>query len=323
MNTPKPINAKPICPKCGYDQSGEIATWESSCPVDGRCPECGLAFAWADVMDPARTALWWYVEHASSTLGIIKRSAGTLRRLALPWVFWRLVGFESAVRLKVLGVWAVMLMIGVHLLVSIPAGMGFWHVASIRYYGSLGNLYQNAGFKGLLMPVINALGSPFIDVGVSYRTGELTLFSGFSSDGVMRDAFLTTFPFIGMTLLWMIVLLVMPTTRRRAKIRSAHVLRAGLISAMTIFFAFELSRGAHGLDMFASKGVFVGFAWERALTESMIPIMMIWVLVFWASAIRVGWKIRPSGLLISMGSIASLLGGFAIYYVMSMYFDWM
>ncbi len=55
----KPIT--PTCPKCGYDQSGEIATWESQCPLEGRCPECGFDFVWADVMDPVpkcETSSW-------------------------------------------------------------------------------------------------------------------------------------------------------------------------------------------------------------------------------------------------------------------------
>jgi hypothetical protein len=273
-------------------------------------------------MNPARTELSWYVEHAHSKREMIQRTAGTMRRLALPWVFWRLVGFESTIRIRALAVWLGLFAAGLHLLVSIPAGFGFWLGASSRYYGSLGSLYQSAGIKGLLVPVINALGYPFVDIGVSYRTGELFVLSGYFNSGSMRETILISVPFIGMTLLWLIIMLVVPTTRRRAKIRSAHVFRATLISMLTIFIAFEMVRLAHGIDMFTSKSGFVSGGSDRLLMETIIPIMMIWLLVFWASAIRVGWKIRPSWSLVFMGSIASLLGGFVIYYVTAVYFDW-
>ena len=36
------------CPRCGYDLSGEIATWTEACPVRGLCTECGLEFAWGE-----------------------------------------------------------------------------------------------------------------------------------------------------------------------------------------------------------------------------------------------------------------------------------
>lgn len=40
----------PRCPRCGYDQSGEVQTWRSACPLHGRCPECGLEFRWRYVL---------------------------------------------------------------------------------------------------------------------------------------------------------------------------------------------------------------------------------------------------------------------------------
>jgi len=309
----------PICPKCGYDQSGEILTWQSRCPLDGRCPECGLGFAWGDVFDPSRTELRWYVEHAHSKWAMLKRTGGTLRRLALPWVYWRAVGVEPEVRLRALLLWAVLMATGLHMLVSIPIGFGLWHGSS-AWYGSIGPVY-GSGLKGVLVPMINAVGSPFVDAFIYRPTGGIRVIWGMSAGGEMRDTILVTLPFIGMTLFWMLVMLVAPVTRKQAKIRAPHVIRATLISSLTIVLAFELTRGAYVLDVLSSRSAFAGWFWQRVLTESLIPIMMIWVLLFWASAIRAGWKIRVSWLLIILGSIASLLGGLAFYFVTVVYLD--
>jgi hypothetical protein len=289
--------------------------------LDGQCPECGQGFAWADVFDPSRTELVWYVEHARTKWAMLSRTAGTMRRLALPWVYWRAVGVQAEIRLKRLVLWVVSFVIGLHLLVSVPVGFGLWFAARAQYYGSLGNLYQHAGFKGLLMPVTNAVSTPFLSVEYSYRFGNFLVQSGIYSGGELRDAILISLPFVGMTLLWMVVMLVVPVTRKHAKIRSAHVIRAALVCSLTIVLAFELTRGAYALDVWTSKGAFTGWFWRRVLAESLIPVMMLWVLVFWGSAIRVGWKIRPSGALIVLGSITSLLGGFVVYFVTAVYLD--
>jgi len=56
-----PVSA---CPRCGYDVSGAVPTWKESCPLDGRCSECGLGFAWVDIFRPERVFPRWSFEHA-------------------------------------------------------------------------------------------------------------------------------------------------------------------------------------------------------------------------------------------------------------------
>lgn len=52
------MTLRPDCPRCGYDQSGVIATWQDSCPLAGLCSECGLTFAWSAVLNPEIRATW-------------------------------------------------------------------------------------------------------------------------------------------------------------------------------------------------------------------------------------------------------------------------
>jgi hypothetical protein len=69
MTTPNaqpstPVDEAPRCPRCGYDVSVAVEQWpRDRCPVDGLCTECGLEFAWGEVLSPERRAPWWFIEH--------------------------------------------------------------------------------------------------------------------------------------------------------------------------------------------------------------------------------------------------------------------
>jgi hypothetical protein len=56
------------CPRCGYDQAGEIARWEvadpPACPLHGQCTECGLGLEWRLVMRPELQVPLWFIETA-------------------------------------------------------------------------------------------------------------------------------------------------------------------------------------------------------------------------------------------------------------------
>ena len=58
-----PNETMPECPRCGYDLRGITESWRNACPVDGRCAECGLEFAWRDVFAGDAMAPSWCVEY--------------------------------------------------------------------------------------------------------------------------------------------------------------------------------------------------------------------------------------------------------------------
>ena len=83
----------PACPRCEYDLSGNIATWQSDgeCPLEGTCPECGQALHWHDVHRQARL-INGFVEDA---YGVRRRLTWAIRTTlwtVWPWVFWSRVG---------------------------------------------------------------------------------------------------------------------------------------------------------------------------------------------------------------------------------------
>jgi hypothetical protein len=95
----------PICPRCGYDQSGVIATWREACPLRGLCSECGLDYECSTVLGAAALGPRWSVEHGRRlTFGRLARAwwRGMVQRR-----LWR--DFDLAYPIKPRRLWALAL----------------------------------------------------------------------------------------------------------------------------------------------------------------------------------------------------------------------
>ena len=79
------------CPRCGYDQRGELATWTQSCPLEATCSECGLRWRWAALLGKADQPPSWCVEYATALFDFVFRSLKTMLMAYRPWAFWRSV----------------------------------------------------------------------------------------------------------------------------------------------------------------------------------------------------------------------------------------
>lgn len=92
------------CPRCGYDLSGVIASWEGACPLEGRCSECGVDFHWGDLLNERRRHLPWLYEHANRWWNFSAAWKTTLTALT-PWRFWRQTKVHHPIRLVRLALW--------------------------------------------------------------------------------------------------------------------------------------------------------------------------------------------------------------------------
>lgn len=96
------------CPRCGYDLSGQAASWEDACDVHGTCPECGLSFHWGDLKNERMTPPRWHVEYPGGRA--IGKVLKTLGRSFRPGAFWRAISIERlrfprrSVRFGIVGV---------------------------------------------------------------------------------------------------------------------------------------------------------------------------------------------------------------------------
>lgn len=53
-----------------------FSAWTRACPLTATCPECGLTFDWADLLNPSRQRIPWLYEHAKHWWDV-RRAWGT------------------------------------------------------------------------------------------------------------------------------------------------------------------------------------------------------------------------------------------------------
>ncbi|RMH30781.1 MAG: hypothetical protein D6692_01185 [Planctomycetota bacterium] len=288
-----------VCPRCGYDQSGEVATWSDRCPISGTCPECGTGFDWADLFNPARQDIRWLVEHAPSFGRRLRRTGPTLMRMVLPWVFWRRVDVHARTDVGSIVRWLVVLAIGMHLLTWIPFSIlfamidnGYWPtIGGVREYLRYVSTTElaNALLTGLTWPVISFFG---------LRPSWTDFYGGRELLGMFRVP-------LGIGLTWAVVMTALPVTRRMARLRPAHVLRALLLQWTVVLMAM------YAIRLLFPIGELSGNTGVGVLAAVVYLLACLWSLVWWVAALRVGWRIRSVGLSI-LGSVAALLGGVVI-----------
>ncbi len=299
-----------ICPKCGYDQSGMIDSWTDRCPVRGRCAECGLEFAWADVFYPIRNTVWWYAEHSRSIWEMVRRTPGSIGRLVLPWKFWGQVDIRKSVMVWRLWFWVFLVAMVAHVLVSIPYGFGFWtRNYAYRWGGyTFADHWADTRWNGLGELVVGGLFYPAIESQLWSGRGGSRLVLQAGESRYIYTLVLKPIAFqIGIIALWCVVLMAIPSTRQLAKIRKAHVLRAFGLSALLAILTLELSRLVDGLVMWSewySDSI-------RFLKKCIVLVGIFLQVVFWTSCIVIGWRVRPWKTLVFLGMLAALLGGVA------------
>ena len=197
------------CPRCGYDLSGDIDSWGDTSPVFGTCSECGLAFAWGEVLHRERSVPRWAVEHPQGFS--LMRGAQTFVRSFWPWRFWGAIRMAQPIRPRRLALFCLLTYGVMHLLIGLTAGV-------VRYV-------QLAGFNRQGVDISSALRSlaflawPYADPG-----GGLDLLS----DGVLLAA-----PLIGGAIALPAGFLALGTTLARARVRRVHLLR-GLVLTLPI-----------------------------------------------------------------------------------------
>lgn len=302
---------QPICPKCGYDQSGEIATWDTQCPLDGRCTECAYTFEWVNIIDPARVDLIWYAEHARRKRDLIWRTPKTLLRLLIPNHYWREVGVHTRIRFRTLLLWLLLILCVLHTLALVPVAMGNWH-EQWGISGTNGGGYQafsSYGYVGYLCEIHNAIFTPFLRA--QYGSSGPGYRFGMNENSELQAAILIPGFIASFSLMWMIIIWVLPVTRARSSLRAAHLIRATLITTIPVMFFFELVRVITGLPYWNPVSPLLN--WIPYVLILLFGLTIIWIQWFWIAAMKIGWGIRPVWHIAILGSIASLLTGAVVF----------
>lgn len=299
--THRPISIVPTCPRCGYDQSGEVAAWTDRCPVNGRCPECGTRFAWADLFDPRRQDLRWLVEHAAGVRQAVGRTPATLARIVRPWAFWRAVGVLVRVRPWVLAAWCVALTLVLHIATG-----------AMLYRSEFVWMRMWFGAAGVPNPVIHAHALQEALFNSVLETEEM-VWTNRTFWGTLRGTVVTDIAvpnwavaMMGYGAVWVLILTAVPVTRRAVRLRAAHIVRAALIAMLAPVLVIEAHR--------VSAAVFV--LWRGTMLGGQVywvagflsGLLGVWTLAWWHSAARSAWGLHRQGPLVALATVGGLLG---------------
>jgi len=244
--------------------------------------------------------------------------------MLIPNLFWKRVGVNTRIRLRMLMCWWVLIFGVFHFVTSFALLVG---VVASEWVGSTRGLWSLRPGLGIRPPE-----SSFLE----YAKSQDAWFWFGHVWGCISHPFHYSVTYIsemaegavgavhvagGFCVLWAVVMGVVPTTRRLAMLRLAHVLRALFLALVLVSIAYQLGRmfdAATLISMyiFRSRSLWTGGGFVFAV---FMLLMLLWTQWFWITAIRVGWTIRPSWILIVLGSVASLLGGSITLLVIELY----
>lgn len=119
------------CPRCAYDVAGSMPLWRVSCPLEGRCPECGLDFHWRDLLNPQLRVPAWSFEHA--TASYIQHWTQTSLVSLRPRRLWASIRLESTQRTGRLMVMVLLALLATHLIIVASSLMTIAVCPGLRY----------------------------------------------------------------------------------------------------------------------------------------------------------------------------------------------
>lgn len=298
----------PTCPRCAYDLSAAIVAWDSSCPLDGRCWECGLSLQWADVLREDRRVNLRHVEHAVGTGGVSSASWRSLGWTLWPPLFWSRVRLEHYVVPGRLWRW----------LLTIVGALWLAHAVLVllitgRQHGwGLVLTFRDDITAAILNPILAPMGMLFQDWTGGMARGYT--FAPAWKGTLWGPAYV---PLLAFTLMFALMMLVLKDTRARAKVLRAHVLRATVFGLAWLLPLIGLAMAAAAFEAWASTParfwalyITIGSRSYEVSTLAGYALLLpaaAWIAWWWWAALSRGWRIERPFAAWGSALVASLL----------------
>ncbi len=302
---------QPICPKCGYDQSGEIATWESQCPISGVCSECGEPISWREIFAIQRewgSEVAWYSEHAHSLRLKILRTPGTMMlRLVFPHRYFRDVNHRRSVRPLDLAISVLLMAMILHVLVS-PIGFAANRVEGSSYWFQPQRVSMSLEVKTQLAELVSALLYPF---GALIFTDHWAISPGPFESYEWYDYMLPAWAIVGASIFWIIligfVLLTRHEEHKDYRVDARLLARMTLLALIPPIVHIQVVRLGFGIH--AATGMTDATMWVPFVLIASAFVMLFWVQLLWTHAVRRYWHIKRSFFINIGGCFGSVIFG--------------
>jgi hypothetical protein len=291
----------PACPRCAYDLTGSVTSWTLSCPTRGLCPECGLPFEWPDLLSPSRQDLPGFSEHARRGRRL-RWAIVTFSWIILPRRFWTRVKLhhrlhvERAARSILLLALLLHLATGLFLLCRYMLEFGRPAPSELVRCFFVPFDFPNAFLPTSRIPLLPGIPIGFARLPILHNT----------------SSWLPTLAAVLSHAAWPLLLLAVPSSRRLAKVRWAHVARAVVhpflwLAAMQALWLFGLAAESAStlLDKLgggASSDVAASLFNQLASACASVwnargEFLIVWVAAWWYSTLSRGWKLDRAALL--------------------------
>lgn len=290
--------ALPVCPRCEYDLRGESVKWQDdsaqvgdSCPMTGRCTECGLDFVWGDVFNARQRA--WFIEHATTIISPYRCVTTWFRAIGII-PFWTQIQLEHKPRMWRMLEWL------------------FW-------LGCVAMVTGSACYLWAASMMAARIGSP-----VEKVIGGFPLqiaYEAFMPHALVHSQPVVVSVLAG-ALMYPLVLLVLPETRKRSKVSLKHLLRGATYGLSWVGVVLVGIGAARMLGLWKLYGFSVPYWWEgpawdptptwadsaTAMT-TWILVGVAWSSIWWLLAIRNGFRIRQWGRVWLAVTVPAVLAG--------------
>jgi hypothetical protein len=303
----------PACPRCGYDQSGAVAAWDrvepACCPLSGLCAECGLEFAWRDLLNPVYSRQLRMFEHARRRK--VASFLLTWWKAARPWSFWRWVRMEHEVVPRRLFAMSLL-------------GLGLTHLLLVGISGGVGYLLRTwSATSSGTFSYFWAISAPSALVRAAYPIGVDR------SQGEPYDAltmYVTPLELISLETVAIVpfTYVLLRKSLSRARVQRIHLFRIWMCSLIWIPLYIGLAKVVnlgYGFVIISLDAAGMGSTWLHDLYPvawggwMTLAFTVSWLVLWWTMAIRDYLRIRHdfwigtlmTGLAVLIATIVSLV----------------
>ena len=329
---PSETQASPSCPRCGYDLTGLDSEGER-----GTCAECGLSFSWEDLRERLHLPEW-YVEKKDSIFGGVRRTASTLWWMLpprLPWKKLPLEAFAGGFRWRAMIGWLAVLAVIAHLSAGIVVGSEAARKA-YEVVGATGTTIAPTPTRYQRWSLVVGDRSPTLEASLAFVYGVVDPVGWFEPLGGRAHAWMTTetapsgvinmwgprhpAPWAknrnGMPVVWItlmasmlapIVFIVLPVTRRKAKVLPSHIIRLGLLSLFIPALMFVLVMVGWGVELWRASGQNQVGAYVLMLGG--VPALCWW----WWSGCKQYLRLTSHGVVATSVLAIAFLSGFVVF----------